>query len=209
MLATDFFTVDLLDGTTAYILAVIEHATGRIRIVGVTAHPDNAWVTQQARNLLMDLDQRAESIKFLLRDRDTKFTAAFDALFTAVGIRIVRSPIQAPRANAIMERWIGSCRRELLDHTLIWNQRHLLRVLREYEAHHNEHRPHRALNQAAPLKATPAPVTDLDTFRVRRHDRTGGVIHEYTLAARPWTRFSAPTAARGHSPAGRKARDKS
>jgi transposase InsO family protein len=183
MLATDFFTVDLLDGTTAYVLAVIEHATRRIRIVGVTAHPDSAWVTQQARNLLMDLDQRAESIKFLLRDRDTKFTAAFDALFTAVGIRIVRSPIQAPRANAIMERWIGSCRREQLDHTLIWNQRHLLRVLREYEAHHNEHRPHRALNQAAPLKATPAPVTDLDTFRVRRHDRTGGVIHEYTLAA--------------------------
>jgi len=183
MLATDFFTVDLLDGTTAYVLAVIEHATRRIRIVGVTAHPDNAWVTQQARNLLMDLDQRAESIKFLLRDRDTKFTAAFDALFTAVGIRIVRSPIQAPRANAIMERWIGRCRRELLDHTLIWNQRHLLRVLREYEAHHNEHRPHRALNQAAPLKATPAPVTDLDTFRVRRHDRTAGVIHEYTLAA--------------------------
>ena len=172
MLATDFFTVDLLDGTTAYVRAVIEHATRRIRIVGVTAHPDNAWVTQQARNLLMDLDQRAESIKFLLRDRDTKFTAAVDALFTAVGIRIVRSPIQAPRANAIMERWIGSCRRELLDHTLIWNQRHLLRVLREYEAHHNEHRPHRALNQAAPLKATPAPVNNLDTFRVRRHDRT-------------------------------------
>jgi len=94
MLATDFFTVDLLDGTTAYVLAVIEHATRRIRILGVTAHPDNAWVTQQARNLLMDLDQRAESIKFLLRDRDTKFTAAFDAVFTAVGIRIVRSPIQ-------------------------------------------------------------------------------------------------------------------
>jgi len=183
MLATDFFTVDLLDGTTAYVLAVIEHATRRIRILGVTAHPDNAWVTQQARNLLMDLDQRAESMKFLLRDRDTKFTAAFDAVFTAVGIRIVRSPIQAPRANAITERWIGSCRRELLDHTLIWNQRHLLRVLREYEAHHNEHRPHRALNQAAPLKATPAPVTDLDALRARRHDRTGGLIHEYTLAA--------------------------
>jgi len=183
MLATDFFTVDLLDGTTAYVLAVIEHATRRIRILGVTAHPDNAWVTQQARNLLMDLDQRAESIKFLLRDRDTKFTAAFDAVFTAVGIRIVRSPIQAPRANAIMERWIGSCRRELLDHTLIWNQRHLLRVLRDYEAHHNEHRPHRSLKQAAPLKAIPAPVSDLNAFRVRRHDRIGGVIHEYTLAA--------------------------
>ena len=183
MLATDFFTVDLLDGTTAYVLAVIEHATRRIRILAVTAHPDNAWVTQQARNLLMDLDQRAEPIKFLLRDRDTKFTAAFDAVSTAVGIRILRSPTRAPRANAIMERWIGGCRRELLDHTLIWNQRHLLKVLRQYEAHHNEHRPHRALNQAAPLKATPAPVTDLDALRVRRHDRTGGVIHEYTPAA--------------------------
>ena len=164
MLATDFVSVDLLDGTTVYVLAAIEHATRRIRILGVTAHPDNAWVTQQARNLLIDLDQGAESIKFLLRDRDTKFTAAFDAVFTTVGIRIVRSPIQAPRANAIMQRWIGGCRRELLHHTFIWNQRHLLRVLREYEAHHNEHRPHRALDQAAPLTAIPAPVTDLDAF---------------------------------------------
>lgn len=183
ILATDFFTVDLLDGTSAYVLAVIEHATRRIRILGVTAHPDTDWVTQQARNLLMDLDHRAESIKFLLRDRDTKFTTAFDAVFAAVDIRILRSPIRAPRANAIMERWIGNCRRELLDQTLIWNQRHLLKILREYEAHHNEHRPHRALNQAAPLKAPPAPVTDLNAFRVRRHDRIGGVIHEYTPAA--------------------------
>ena len=134
ILATDFFTVDLLDGTSAYVLAVIEHATRRIRILGVTAHPDNAWVTQMARNLLMDLDGHLESIKFLLRDRDTKFTAAFDAVFTSAGIRILRSPIRAPRANAIMERWIGGCRRELLDQTLIWNQRHLLKVLREYES---------------------------------------------------------------------------
>src|ERR1019366_2906604 len=136
ILATDFFTVDLLDGTSAYVLAVIEHATRRTRILGVTAHPTNTWVTQQARNLLMDLDEHAGAIKFLIRDPDTKFTTAFDAVFTAVGIRILRSPIQAPRANAIMERWIGSCRRELLDQTLIWNQRHLLKVLREYEAHH-------------------------------------------------------------------------
>jgi putative transposase len=183
ILATDFVSVDLLDGTTVHVLAAIEHATRRIRILGVTANPSNDWVTQQARNLLMDLDQRAESSKFLLRDRDTQFTAAFDAVFTTVGIRIVRSPIQAPRANAIMQRWIGGCHRELLHQTLIWNQRHLLRVLREYEAHHNEHRPHRALNQAPPLKAIPAPVTDLDAFRVRRHDRIGGLIHEYTLAA--------------------------
>ena len=166
ILATDFFTVDLLDGTTAYVLAVIEHATRRIRILGVTAHPNSAWVTQVGRNLLMDLDGHLESVKFLLRDRDTKFTAAFDAVFTAVGIRILRSPIQAPRANAIMERWIGGCRRELLDRTLIWNQRHLVHVLREYESHHNEHRPHRSLNQAAPLRPLPAPVADIDTSRL-------------------------------------------
>ena len=183
ILATDFFTVDLLDGTTAYVLAVIEHATRRIRILGVTAHPNSAWVTQVGRNLLMDLDGHLESVKFLLRDRDTKFTAAFDAVFTAAGIRILRSPIQAPRANAIMERWIGGCRRELLDRTLIWNQRHLVHVLREYESHHNEHRPHRSLNQAAPLRPLPAPVADIDTSRVARRDRIGGVIHQYTLAA--------------------------
>ena len=183
IIATDFFTVDLLNGTSAYVLAVIEHATRRIRILGVTAHPDNAWVTQMARNLVMDLDEHLESIKFLLRDRDTKFTAAFDTVLSDAGIRIVRSPIRAPRANAIMERWIGSCRHELLDQTLIWNQHHLQRVLRDYENHHNEHRPHRSLDQAAPLKPLPAAVTDLDTVRVHRRDRIGGIIHEYTLAA--------------------------
>src|SRR5664279_4361662 len=183
IIATDFFTVNLLDATSAYVLAVIEHATRRIRILGVTAHPNDAWVTQMARNLLMDLDEHVESIKFLLRDRDTKFTAAFDTVFTSTGIRILRSPIRAPRANAIMERWIGSCRRELLDQTLIWNQQHLLRVLREYETHHNSHRPHRSLDQAAPLKPLPAAVADLDTVRIHRRNRVGGVIHEYTLAA--------------------------
>jgi len=162
IIATDFFTVDLLDGTRAYVLAVIEHASRRIRILGVTAHPDNAWVTQMARNLMMDLEEHVASIKFLLRDRDTKFTAAFDTVFTSTGIRILRSPIRAPRANAIMERWIGGCRRELLDQTLIWNPRHLLRVLRAYETHHNEHRPHRSLTQAAPLKPLPSAVADLD-----------------------------------------------
>jgi len=183
ILATDFFTVDLLDGTSAYVLAIIEHATRRIRILGVTAHPNDAWVTQMARNLLMDLDEHVASVKFLLRDRDTKFTAAFDAVFGDAGIRILRSPIQAPRANAIMERWIGGCRRELFDRTLVWNQRHLLHVLRDYEAHHNTHRPHRSLGQAAPLKPLPAAVTDLNTIRVRRRDRVGGAINEYTLAA--------------------------
>jgi hypothetical protein len=125
-LATDFFTVDLLDGTTAYVLAVIEHATQRVRILGITPHPAGAWVTQQARNPLMELDGQAATIKFLIRDRDTKFTAAFDEVLHAVHIRTLNSPVQAPRANAIMERWIGGCRRELLDRTLIWDQRHLL-----------------------------------------------------------------------------------
>jgi putative transposase len=183
IMATDFFTVDLLDGTTAYVLAVIEHATRRIRILGVTAHPNNAWVTQQARNLLMDLGDHAEQVNFLLRDRDTKFTKAWDAVFTAAGIRTIRSPVQAPRANAITERWIGSCRRELLDQTLIWNQRHLLQVLREYEIHHNEHRPHRSLDQAAPLRPLPKPVGHQAACHVDRHDKAGGVIHEYTRAA--------------------------
>ena len=183
ILAADFFSVDLLDGTTAYVLAVIEHATRRIRILGVTAHPHNAWVTQMARNLLMDLDERVQTVKFLLRDRDTKFTTSWDAVFHSACIRILRSPVHAPRANAIMERWIGGCRRELLDHTLIWNQRHLLRVLRAYEIHHNQHWPHRSLDQAAPLKQLPERVVDLDVFRVRRRDRIGGVIHEYTLVA--------------------------
>jgi putative transposase len=141
ILATGFFTVDLLDGTSAYVLALIEHATRRIRILGVTAHPDNTWVTQMARNLMMDLDEHVESVKFLLRDRDSNITAAFDAVFTGAGIRILRSPIQAPPANAIMQRWIGGCRRELLHRTLIWNQRHLLRVLDEYEADHNTSPP--------------------------------------------------------------------
>jgi putative transposase len=183
ILATDFFTVDLLDGTTAYVLAVIEHASRRIRILGASTHPNNAWVTQQARNLMMDLQERPKAVKFLIRDRDTKFTAAWDAVITGAGIRTVRSPVQAPLANAIMERWIGSCRRELLDRTLIWNQRHLLRVLREYEIHHNEHRPHRSLQQAAPLRPVPERVVDLDALRVQRRGRIGGVIHEYSLVA--------------------------
>jgi hypothetical protein len=133
IIATDFFTVDLLNGAQVYCLAVIEHATRQIHILGATTNPTAAWVTQQARNLLMDLDGRAETIKFLIRDRDSKFVAAFDAVFHSVGIRIIKTPVQAPRANAIMERWVGSCRREILDRTLVWNLPHLRRVLAEYE----------------------------------------------------------------------------
>ena len=183
ILALDFFTTDLLNGTKVHVLAVIEHATRRVRILGATEHPVQAWVVQQARNVLMDLADAGTRVKFVIHDRDASFTTAFDEVFRAAGTRIVRSAIQAPRMNSVMERWIGSCRRELLDRTLIWNQRHLMMVLREYEDFYNSHRPHRALDQAAPLRPLPDRVTDPDHLRVRRHNRAGGVIHEYRLVA--------------------------
>jgi putative transposase len=133
ILALDFFTADLLNGTKVYVLAVIEHGSRRVRVLGATEHPVQSWVVQQARNLLMDLEDAGTRVKFVLHDRDASFTAACDAVFQASGVRIVRSAVQAPRMNSIMERWIGSCRRELLDRTLVWNQRHLMTVLREYE----------------------------------------------------------------------------
>jgi putative transposase len=183
ILALDFFTADLLSGAKIYVLAAIEHGTRRVRVLGATGHPVHAWVVQQARNLLMDLEDAGTPVKFVLHDRDASFTLAFDDVFRAAGVRVIRSAVQAPRMNSIMERWIGSCRRELLDRTLIWNQRHLMSVLREYEDFYNTHRPHRTLNQAAPLRPVPDGVTDLDHFRVRRRDRARGVIHEYRLVA--------------------------
>ena len=183
ILALGFFTADLLNGTKVYVLAVIEHGSRRVRVLGATEGPVQSWVVQQARNLLMDLEDAGTRVKFVLHDRDASFTQAFDAVFQAAGIRVIRSAVQAPRMNSIMERWIGSCRRELLDRTLICNLRHLMMVLREYEDFYNSHRPHRALGQAAPRRPLPDGITDLDHFRVRRHDRVGGVIHECRLVA--------------------------
>jgi transposase len=182
ILACDLFTADLVDGTQAYVLAVIEHATRRIRILGVTQHPTGAWTAQQARNLLMDLGEQAHRVKFMIRDRGSNFTSAFDAILADAGIRTVLCNIRTPRMNAIAERWIGGCRRELLDRTLTWNQAHLRRILREYETHHNQHRPHRSLSGAAPLKPLPEPV-DLEQYRVTRQVRVGGLINEYRLVA--------------------------
>jgi hypothetical protein len=141
ILACGFFTADLLDGTQGYVLAVIEHATRRIRILGVTLHPAGEWATQQARNLIMDLGGQAHQVKFIIRDRGSNYTAAFGAVLAGAGIRTVLCNVRTPRMNAIAGRWIGGCRRELLDRTLIWNQGHLRRILREYEIHHNQHRP--------------------------------------------------------------------
>src|SRR6266496_5482712 len=182
ILACDFFTIDLPGGTQAYVLAVIEHATRRIRILGVTPHPTGQWTAQQARNLLMDLGEQADRFKFMIRDRGSNFTGAFDAVLADAGIRTVLCNIRTPRMSAIAERWIGGCRRELLDRTLIWNQAHLRRVLHQYETHHNQHRPHRSLNAAAPLKPLPEPA-GLEQYHVRRQTRVGGLINEYRLVA--------------------------
>ena len=167
-------------------LAVIEHATRRIRILGATPHPTVSWVGQAARNLVMDLEDAGSRARFLIRDRDGKFTGLFDAVLKDAGIETVLSGVQMPRMNSIMERWVQTCRRELLDRTLIWNQRHLLHALREFEQFYNEHRPHRTLRAAAPLCPLPEPITDPERIvrlGVRRRDRLGGTLHEYRNAA--------------------------
>ncbi|GAA3482280.1 integrase core domain-containing protein [Streptomyces yanii] len=168
-----------------YVFAVIEHATRRVRILGATAHPTAEWVVQLGRNLLMDLEGAGTRARFLIRDRDSKFIAAFDALLADAGLKVVTTGIRIPRMNSLMERWIQTCRRELLDRTLIWNQGHLLHVLREFETFYNRHRPHRALGQAAPLCQLPAPIADpgqISHLEVRRRDRLGGTLHGYQHA---------------------------
>jgi putative transposase len=181
ILACDFFHADTITLTRLYCFAVVEHATRRVRVLGVTANPTAAWVIQQARNLMLDLGDHAGDFKFLIRDRDAKLTAMFGEVFRAEGIRIVLTAPQAPRMNAIMERWVGSVRHEVLDRMLILNTAHLRKVLSEYEPHFNRHRPHRALNHASPLRALPDPV-DADAKVIRR-DRLGGLLHEYAQAA--------------------------
>ncbi len=163
-------------------LFFVEHGTRRVHLAGITAHPTGEWVTQQGRNLLMTLEDRADVVKFVIRDRDAKFTAAFDAVFTAIGVRIIRTPVRAPRANAIAERWIASARRECLDRLLITGERHPRLVLGEYIDHFNSHRPHRALQQAPPAGRAHPPA-DVSGMQVLRRDRLGGLIHEYLQVA--------------------------
>ena len=184
ILAADFVHVDTVLLRRIYALIIIEHGTRRVHLAGITTNPDGAWTTQAARNFLMDLGQRAASVKFLIRDRAGQFTGAFDAVFQADGIRIVPSPPQAPRANAICERMIGTLRRELFDRLLIVNERHLRRVLAGYLRHYNAARPHRALGQLAPAEAhTRPPEINLAEYRIRRRQVLGGLIHEYQIAA--------------------------
>jgi transposase InsO family protein len=186
LLACDFFETVTLSGARLYVFAVIEHATRRIRVLGATAHPTAAWVTQAARNLVMDLEAAGTGARFMMQDRDGKYGGLFDQVLTDAGIEVVLSGVRMPRMNAIMERWVQTCRHELLDRTLIWNQAHLLHALREFEQFYNDHRPHQGLGNARPLQPLPAPLTDLGQIvrlDVRRHDRLGGTLHEYHHAA--------------------------
>jgi hypothetical protein len=182
VLALDFFTVDTVFLQQMYVLFAIEVATRRVHLLGVTAHPAGEWVTQQARNLRMALEDHVGQLRFLVRDRDTKFTAAFDLVLAAEGIKVLRTPVRAPRANAYAERWVGTVRREVLDRVLIFGRRQLVSVLAEYAEHYNVHRPHRALGQAPPLRPGESAVV-VPTRRVVRRDRVGGLIHEYAQAA--------------------------
>ncbi len=175
VLACDFFTVETLFLKTLHVLFFLEIGTRRVHLAGCTAHPTAAWVTQQARNLSWTLQDEGTSPRFLIHDRDAKFPAAFDTVFAAEGIAIVRTPYRAPNANAYAERWVRAVRGECLDHLLIASEAHLRRVLAEYVAYYNHARPHQGLEQRCPV-ALPAPVRD---GPVRRRDRLGGLLHDY------------------------------
>jgi putative transposase len=184
ILACDFLTVETVGLTRLYVLFFVELHRRRVHLAGVTAHPTGQWVTQQVRNLLMSLQDNAGRWRFLIRDRDTKFAAAFDAVLAAEDIEVIKIPPRAPQANAFAERWVRTARSECLDWVLIWNRSHLHRVLAAFVTHYNTARPHRSLDLDVP---TPAPVASVTTLpsagRVERVDVLGGLIHEYRRAA--------------------------
>jgi transposase InsO family protein len=186
LLACDFFETVTLSGARLYVFAVIEHASRRIRIPGATAHPNAPWVAQIAKNLVMDLEDACSRARFLIRDRDGKFPARFDTILKDAGIEVILTGVRAPRMNAIMERWVETCRRELLDRTLVWNHKHLLHALRQFEQFYNEHRPHQGIDNTRPLHPLPPPITDpeqINHLDIRKRDRLDGILHEYQHAA--------------------------
>jgi putative transposase len=182
IVACDFFTVETIRLQTLYVLFFIELSTRRVMVAGVTANPSSAWVTQQARNVAMDLDDRARPVRFLLRDHDAKFTSRFDEVFHTQAAKVIRTPIQAPKANAHAERWVQTVRAECLDWTLVLGRRHLLRILRAYVRHYNQQRPHRGLALAVP-EPQGQNLTLLSLGEVGRRDVLGGLIREYHAVA--------------------------
>ena len=183
IVACDFFTVDTVWLRRLYVLFFIEMDTRRVHLAGVTANPDGAWVAQQARNLLLVLGERGRQLRFLLRDRDAKFSRAFDDVFRSEGAAVLVTPVQAPNANAYAERWIRTVRAECLDWLLIVGRAHLEQVLRVYVDHYNTHRPHRALELEPPEPAASLTLVTNQRTRVHRRDRLGGLLHEYARHA--------------------------
>jgi putative transposase len=178
IIACDFFTVETIRLKTLYVLFFIELQTRRVRLAGVTANPDSAWVTQQARNVAFGLGERHEPVAFLIRDRDAKFSGPFDEVFRTEGVKIIPTPLRAPRANAFAERFVRTVRTECLDHSLILGRGHLSGVLRSYVAHYNEERPHRGIGLSVP-EGLPGDRDPIGSHDVRRRDILGGLIHEY------------------------------
>jgi transposase InsO family protein len=178
VLACDFFSVETIRLRRLYVLFFFELASRRVHLAGITSHPKGPWVTQQARNLAMGHDLTGFGL--LIRDRDTKFTVAFDAVFAVEGVRVICTPVRAPKANAFAERFVRTVRHECLDWTLIHGRRHLGGVLKEYVEHYNQHRPHRSLDLVAP-DAQLGP--ELTHGEVVRRPRLNGLINEYTRAA--------------------------
>jgi putative transposase len=184
IVACDFFTVDTIMLRRVYVLFFIELGSRRVHLAGATAHPTGLWVAQQARNLLAGLGDQAVAWRFLIRDRDTKFTRAFDDVWRSTGAEVICTPVRAPNANAFAERWVGTVRRECLDQLLIVGRQQLVRVLRRYVEHYNQRRPHRSLAHATPEPSAGAdPMTPAAVGQLRRRDVLGGLIHEYEYAA--------------------------
>jgi transposase InsO family protein len=181
--ACDFFTVDTALLRRYYVLFFIKVNTREVFYAGVTANPTGAWSTQAARNLFLRYWERLDGSRALVRDRGSQFVDAFDEVFRSEGFKVLPTPVKTPVANAFAERWIGSIRRELLDRTVIWNQRQLERIVVDYIAHYNQHRPHQSLGQEPPTPVHDPPDAASATVTMLRTSRCDGLIHEYRNAA--------------------------